>query len=100
MRRMKALLGILVAINVLVNGFMTFAADGPNCSGNIHSHLDFCEKRLEHREITRQHEVDLDNGMKAVCYVYTCYYVVKYHCTGCNTDIYKRQTEEEHSLGK
>lgn len=99
MRRIKAMLGILVAITVLVNGFMVFADAAPNCSQGLHGTTYICEKELKHREKTGEHVVGLDNGMQAVCYIYTEYYVVKKVCSNCWSYFYEDFADRDvHSL--
>lgn len=98
MRRMKAMLGILVAITVLVNGFMVLAAEGPGCSKGNHGSTKFSGREFQYSEKTGEHEVVLENGMKAVCDIYTKYYLAKYYCTDCGSLFYVTQTEPDHRL--
>lgn len=99
MRQMKAMLGILVAITVLVNGFMVLAAEGPGCSYGNHGSRKFSGRELQYSEKTGEHVVNLDNGMQAVCYIYMKYYVAKYYCMDCGSWLYVNETDTVHSLG-
>lgn len=87
---------MLLALTIVSNGITVMAS---GCPDNVHSNTVLVERIFRHRQKVQEHEVWLDNGLQAVCYVYVEYYDNRYYCNTCNTYFTKTEaTSPKHSL--
>ncbi len=97
MKLRKAVLGILAAASVLANGFTVSAGEG--CPNGAHSPKVLYDRQRQYQEKTGEHEISVENGKQAVCYIYTEYYQLTYYCQKCGAFTYEMQTVRDvHSL--